>query len=255
MRTRVLRTFVRRGLIDKDDATAMRGWAHDGGFSVDGTVIIEGADRTGLEHLLRTCARPPFALEHLQRRDALHLVYRNPKPVRGTAPAARPAALVPTPLELITKIAALVPPPRAHRHRYYGVLAPNAPLRAVVTALTPAAVAPVPTCAATREEPRRRAVARYLLAMLLVRIYEALPLSCPLCHSQMRIIAFINHAGTVKKILDHIGESTQPPCIAPARGPALREAAAAAEQAENDPQRDWSARPAPEIEFDLRIAW
>jgi len=136
--------------------------------------------------------------------------------------------LVLTPLELITKIAALVPPPRAHRHRYYGVLAPNASLRSVVTALAPAAVPhaghfipPAPTSVATSEDPRHRAVSRYLWAMLLARIYEALPLSCPICHSQMRIIAFINDAGTVNKILDHIGESTRPPRIAPARGPPL----------------------------------
>mgnify|MGYP002813751958 CR=1 FL=1 len=216
---------------------------------------IEGADRTGLERLLRYCARPPFALEHLHQRDGEHLVYRNPKPARGTAPGARPAALVLTPLELITKIAALVPPPRAHRHRYYGVLAPNAPLRSVVTALAPAAVAPAPTSAATREEPRHRAVARYLWAMLLARIYEAFPLLCPICHSPMRIIAFINDADTVNKILDHIGESTRPPRISPARGPPLWEAAAAAEQAGNDPQWDSSAQPAPQIEFDQRIAW
>lgn len=91
--------------------------------------------------------------------------------------------------------------------------------------------------------------------MLLVRIYEALPLSCPICHGQMRIIAFINDAGTVNKILNHIGESTRPPRIAPARGPPLWEAAAAAEQAGNDPQWDSSAQPTPEIEFDQRIAW
>ena len=30
---------------------------------------------------------------------------------------------------------ALVPPPRTHRHRYYGVLAPNSPLRNQVTAM------------------------------------------------------------------------------------------------------------------------
>jgi len=35
----------------------------------------------------------------------------------------------------------------------------------------------------------------------------------------------------------------------------LWEAAAAAEQARNDPQWDSSAQPAPEIEFDQRIAW
>lgn len=91
--------------------------------------------------------------------------------------------------------------------------------------------------------------------MLLARIYEVLPLSCPICHSQMRIIAFINDAGTVKKILEHIGESTPPPRIAPARRPPLWEAAAAAEQAENDPQWDSSTQPAPEVEFDRRIAW
>jgi len=153
-----------------------------------------------------------------------------------------------TPLELIDRIAVLVPPPRTHRHRYYGVLAPNAPLRSAVTALAPAA-AP-----ASDEEPSHRSVTRYLWAMLLARIYEAFPLLCPICHAEMRIIAFINEAPTVKKILEHIGESSQPPRIAPARGPPLWEAAAA-EQAENDPQWDQAAQPAPDFEFDQRIAW
>ena len=35
-----------------------------------------------------------------------------------------------TPLELIDRLAALIPPPRIHRHRYHGVLAANSPLRA-----------------------------------------------------------------------------------------------------------------------------
>jgi hypothetical protein len=57
--------------------------AHGGGFSVDAAVRIEGADRAGLERLLRYCARPPFALEHLQQRDAEHLVYRCPQAAPG----------------------------------------------------------------------------------------------------------------------------------------------------------------------------
>ena len=44
-----------------------------------------------------------------------------------------------SPLELIDRIAALVPPPRTRRHRYFGVLAPNSPLRAAVTALATSA--------------------------------------------------------------------------------------------------------------------
>ena len=166
VRQQVLRAGVRRGLLDQGDADEMGGWDHGGGFALDAAVRIEGADRAGRERLLRYCARPPVALEHLHEHHAGHLVYRCPKPRPGG-----PSALVLTPLELIDKIAALVPPPRTHRHRYYGVLAPNAPLRAAVTAL---AQVPVPAPAAftrTPEDAPHRAAARYLWALLLARIY------------------------------------------------------------------------------------
>ena len=45
VRRRLLRVFVRRGLLPRDDARAMAQWAHGGGFSVDGSVRIEAADR------------------------------------------------------------------------------------------------------------------------------------------------------------------------------------------------------------------
>jgi hypothetical protein len=58
--------------------------------------------------------------------------------------------------------------------------------------------------------------------------YEDLPLSCTICLSRMRIIAFINDAGPVQKLLDQNDESTQPTRMVPARGPPpLFEAAAA----------------------------
>ena len=53
------------------------------------------------------------------------LVYRFPR----SQPDAR-TELHLTPLELIERLAALIPPPRLHRHRHHGVLAPNSPLRA-----------------------------------------------------------------------------------------------------------------------------
>jgi len=90
-------------------------------------VRIEAADRAGRERLLRYCARPPFALERLQQRDAEHLLYAASKP----GPGGRDAQLL-TPLQLLDRLAALVPPPRVHRDRYVGVVAPNAPLRVAV---------------------------------------------------------------------------------------------------------------------------
>ena len=58
VRRRLLRVFVRRGLLPRDDARAMGQWQHGGGFSVDGSVRIEAEDRAGRERLLRN-SRPP----------------------------------------------------------------------------------------------------------------------------------------------------------------------------------------------------
>ena len=122
VRRRLLNSFVRRGLLDGADARAMQAWHHGGGFSVNAAVRIEADDRAGRERLLRYCARPPFALERLRQLDAERLLYESTKPGPG---GSGPQIL--TPLELIARLAALVPPPRIHRHRYYGVLAPHSP--------------------------------------------------------------------------------------------------------------------------------
>jgi hypothetical protein len=65
VRRRVLRVFVRRGLLEPEAARDMRAWEGGGGFSVDASIRVEADDRAGLERLLRYCARPPFALERL----------------------------------------------------------------------------------------------------------------------------------------------------------------------------------------------
>ena len=116
VRRRLLRVFVRRGLLPGDDAQAMGHWEHGGGFSVDASVRIEAADRAGRERLLRYCARPPFALDRLRELDPERLLYESTKPGPGGN-----GSLLLTPLELLDRLAALVPPPRIHRHRYFGV--------------------------------------------------------------------------------------------------------------------------------------
>ena len=130
VRRRLLRVVVRRGLLPGDAARAMAQCAHGGGLSVNGSVRIEANDRAGRERLLRYCARPPFALERLRQLDGEQLSYDHPKSGPG---GSGPQIL--TPLELLDRLATVVPPPRVHRHRYFGVLAPNSPLRSAVTAL------------------------------------------------------------------------------------------------------------------------
>ena len=80
------------------------------GFPVYAGVLHWRHRPRGLERLLRYCARPPSAMERLRQRGA-DLLYHCPKPQTG----GKRGDLVLTPLELIDRIAALVPPPRTHR--------------------------------------------------------------------------------------------------------------------------------------------
>ncbi len=83
------------------------------------------------------------------------------------------------------------------------------------------------------EEPAHRKTARYVWALLLVRIYdrrkyqwdEVLPLVCSNCGGDMRIIAFmaqghaVNEGPVIREILGHLGEPISAPRLAPARAP------------------------------------
>jgi hypothetical protein len=70
VRRRVIRWFRMQRLLDAATAADMLAWENSG-FSVDASVRITllppqvRVYRQPLEHLLRYCARPPFALERL----------------------------------------------------------------------------------------------------------------------------------------------------------------------------------------------
>jgi hypothetical protein len=227
LQRRVLRYFRRHGLLDELDAASMLTWQGSGGFSVDASVRIEAEDRAGIERLVRYCARPPFALERLHALDSApalaspesRLLYRFPKPdIHGRT------ELLLSPLELLEALSKFVPPPRVHRHRYHGVLAPNARLRPHVVALRrPEAPTAEGDCTApaiaAEPAPERASPARIRWAVLLARIYDVLPLLCPACGAEMRILAFLTDPPVVSAILLHLELPHKPPPLSPARGP------------------------------------
>jgi len=103
-----------------------------------------------LEHLLRYCARPPFALHRLSvirdedgRIARIRYVLPRHKAASWVGPGRTRKSTRPgtsgvvelSPFEFLDRLADLVPPPRKHRHRYHGVFAPNHRLRRAVTAL------------------------------------------------------------------------------------------------------------------------
>ncbi len=92
-----------------------------------------------------TCLLPQLVLHGRQRCDSgaipqAHLTRDGAQGMAAFAVSSRNAFIaaeadVLTPLELIEHLAALIPTSHQHRHRYYGVLAPSAPLRSAITAL------------------------------------------------------------------------------------------------------------------------
>jgi hypothetical protein len=175
VRRRVIRWFRRSRLLDAAAAADMLAWENSG-FSVDASVRITLLDCDvpsyfqSLEHLLRYCDRPPFALERLsvirgadgRIAKVRYLLPRHKAatwvgPGRGrksTRPGANGVVEL-TPFEFLDRLAELVAPPRKHLHRYHGVFAPNHRLRKAVTAETAATriTSPAPT---TRRESRGR---------------------------------------------------------------------------------------------------
>jgi len=150
------------------------------------------------------------------------VLYRPPRPT----PDGR-TLLVLSPLDFLAALARLIPPPRVHRHRYHGVLAPNARLRARVVAMAdangdeqPSPTAPVPDSdQAPAAGPHAHPAARSRWARLLARVYEVFPLRCPVCGHAMRILAFLTDPAPIHAILRHLDLPTSPPPIAPARAP------------------------------------
>jgi hypothetical protein len=113
-------------------------------------------------------------------------------------------AVVLTGPELMARLAALVPPPRMHLVRYYGVFAPRSRLREQVVPHQPQPPQP-DGCehAATGQNDGARAQRqRMTWAQLLRRVFEIDILECPRCQARMQQIAVITSPEVIRRMLD-----------------------------------------------------
>jgi hypothetical protein len=134
------------------------------GFSLHAAVRCAAHQRKELERLCRYITRPAIANERLKRNQAGQVVLQLKSPYRdGTT------HIVMSPLELMQRLAALVPRPRLHLIRFHGVLAPHAKLRAAIVA-SPAHQAT--EHAADHAQAHCSAAARMRCARLLKRVLD-----------------------------------------------------------------------------------
>jgi len=186
------------------------------GFSLNAAVSCQAHQRTKLERLCRYVARPPLALERLSVTDDGKLRYALKHPYsNGTT------HFLFDPLDLLAKLAALVPRPRVNLTRYHGVFAPNSKLRA---RLVPGKPRKKRTHKPdTSDQPIRHSrqqpgePVRLTWAQRLKRAFKFDVTVCPLCGGTLRVIADITDPAIVDKILSHIRQSRAPPTQAHGR--------------------------------------
>jgi hypothetical protein len=115
-----------------------------------------------------------------------------------------------SPLELLEKLAALVPLPHVHLVRYSGCLAPPSHLRG--------SVIPTPRQQGVDGEEPQRGTPYWTWARLLKRVFDLEMGTCPWCHrGVLRLIAVITQGEVIRRILRHLKRAADPPPIAPAR--------------------------------------
>jgi hypothetical protein len=174
------------------------------GFSLHADVAVRAHRRDQLEHLCRYLLRPPLALERLTESSGGQLLYPLRRPWSDGS-----TALLLDPLELLERLAALVPAPRRPLLAYHGVLAPHAAWRAaLVRAPAPGDVrrAPVPGDPAPPDAPGRWSGAR-----LLRRVFALDVLVCPRCAGPRRILSAVTEPHAVQRLLGVLGLAAQPP--------------------------------------------
>src|SRR5262249_32284287 len=151
-----------------------------------------------LEQLIRYTARGAVSLERLQEDANGDLVYTFTHPWSDGTMGIRLS-----PLELLEKLAALIPLPHVHLVRYGGCLAPHSHLRgSVIPTLPQQGVDGAATQTGT---------AYWTWARLLGRVFDLEMATCPWCQrGTLRLIAVITQGEVIRKILRHLKRSADP---------------------------------------------
>jgi hypothetical protein len=162
----------------------------------------------------RYLSRPPIATDRLSQLDEKRFELRLKRPWRdGTT------AFIFTPHELIERLVAQVPRPRAHLTRYHGVLAPAFAARSqIVPHVGPKSARRGPRDLDSGSRSPKQP-GRFPWASLIWRVFLTDVLECGRCSGRMEIVAAVTSRDGVVRILEHIGLPSYAPTFHPARPP------------------------------------
>lgn len=195
----------------EEDIPELRGRLCAGvnGFSLYANTFIKRSQRKRLEGLCRYILRPAISLERLSSNECGRIVYKLKKRwLDGTSHVEF------TQMEFMEKLAALVPPPRAHQVRYHGFLAPHFKNRNLV-AKSRKMLADEESKTTSKDKAPKSL--RITWAMLLKRTFNIDIEICPHCGGKRKILSAILDKESIRKILNHIGADPDPPETTPAK--------------------------------------
>jgi hypothetical protein len=182
-----------------------------GGFDLHANTSVRAKNRPKLERLCRYLLRPPVAEDRLSFGCDGSVLVRLKMPWRdGTSHIAL------QPLELLEKLAALIPRPYINLIVYHGVLAPNAKWRREVVDFG----RPRVEKASSASTPKKVVASHNRTwAELMRRGLDIDVLECPDCGGRLRFVAAILLSSAIRRILRHLGLPSDPVALAPARAP------------------------------------
>jgi len=202
---RPMRLYGRAALSEEERGN--KGPQNGYGFDLHAGVRASAADKKARERLCGYLLRPPLSKDRLTRttdgkfRVALKRVWDD-----GTA------AIVLTGEELLARLAVLVPPPRFHTVRYFGLFAPRAKWRRLIVPGSP------PASGATAPDGHDHYACehgnRYRLtwAQALAKVFEIDATRCPRCGQKgLQHVAVIQDTHVLIAMLSSIARKAEPP--------------------------------------------
>lgn len=180
--------------LSREFAARLRHWQHSG-FQVYCGRPVDCEDQRALERLTAYILRSSFPGTRLQYDpEDGQIEYRTSKGVTRSMDV----------LDWIALVTSHIPDPFEQMIRYYGRYS-NASRGKRRSELAISVASSVDSSSQTDSPERFTRQRRRNWARLLKKIYEVDPLTCPRCQSPMQIVAFIEEAGVIRQILQHLG--------------------------------------------------
>jgi hypothetical protein len=185
------------------------------GMRLHAATAVDGRDRKRLGRLVKYMMRPPFAQESVTELSdgRVRLVMKKPNRQGATS-------VVMSPERFLSKLVALVPPPRQHQVRYYGVFAGRHRLRKKIVPRTvePGVAVQMPLFADVaglrafgegEDEPWEKRPARIGWAKLLARVFAVDVTKCRRCGGRMKVVEAVTDVDRISELL----QGARPPPV------------------------------------------